>query len=51
MLAVGYTPEYWIVKNSMGTDWGDKGYAYIERDVNACGLNTYASVATGVIIS
>lgn len=48
VLAVGYTPEYWIVKNSMGTDWGDKGYAYIQRGVNACGLDTYASVATGV---
>ena len=49
VLAVGYTPDYWIVKNSMGTDWGDKGYAYIQRGVNACGLNTYASVATGII--
>ena len=49
VLAVGYTPEYWIVKNSMGTDWGDEGYAYIQRGVNACGLNTYASVATGII--
>ena len=49
VLAVGCTPEYWIVKNSMGTDWGDEGYAYIQRGVNACGLNTYASVATGII--
>ena len=49
VLVVGYTPEYWIVKNSMGTDWGDNGYAYIRKGHNACGLNTYASVATGVI--
>ena len=49
VLVVGYTPDYWIVKNSMGTNWGDKGYAYIERGAQACGLNTYASVATGVI--
>lgn len=48
VLAVGYTPEYWIVKNSMGTEWGDKGYAYIERGKHACGIDTYASVATGI---
>ena len=49
VLVVGYTPEYWIVKNSMGTEWGDKGYAYVRKGHNACGLDTYASVATGVI--
>lgn len=51
VLLVGYTPQYWIVKNSMGTDWGDNGYAYIKRGHHACGLNTYASVATGIITS
>ena len=51
VLAVGYTPEYWIVKNSKGTDWGEDGYAYIERGKNACGLNTYAAVATGVTLT
>lgn len=50
VLAVGYTPEYWIVKNSMGTGWGDKGYAYIERGKKACGIETYASVVTGITI-
>ena len=49
VLLVGYTPEYWIVKNSMGTDWGDNGYAYVKRGYQVCGINTYASVATGII--
>jgi C1A family cysteine protease len=51
VLAVGYTPNFWIVKNSHGTTWGDSGYAYIERGKNACGIDTYAAVATGIFES
>lgn len=49
VLVVGYTPSVWIVKNSLGLEWGEQGYAYLRRGENACSLdNTYASVATEV---
>ncbi len=35
MLIVGYTGNFFIVKNSWGTDWGDKGYCYVPKNVLA----------------
>lgn len=43
MLLVGYTPEYWILRNSYGTHWGEHGYMRLERHKNACGVGTYAT--------
>ena len=32
---VGYTKRYFIVRNSRGTGWGDKGFAYASNDYAA----------------
>merc|ERR1712190_255808 len=38
--------DYWKIRNSWGTDWGEKGYCRIARGTNKCGV---ASDATHVI--
>uniref|UniRef100_A0AC34RG31 Peptidase C1A papain C-terminal domain-containing protein n=1 Tax=Panagrolaimus sp. JU765 TaxID=591449 RepID=A0AC34RG31_9BILA len=38
MIIVGYAPEYWIVKNSWSEGWGDRGYLYLKRGRNVCGM-------------
>lgn len=44
---VGYddthTPPYWIVRNSWGANWGEKGYFRVEKGTNQCLIQEMAS--------
>uniref|UniRef100_K3W741 Peptidase C1A papain C-terminal domain-containing protein n=1 Tax=Globisporangium ultimum (strain ATCC 200006 / CBS 805.95 / DAOM BR144) TaxID=431595 RepID=K3W741_GLOUD len=53
LLLVGYgtdatSGDYWILKNSYGSSWGDKGYMKLLADNKAnCGLNVFPVIPLG----
>ncbi|KAH7707000.1 cathepsin L-like protein [Aphelenchoides avenae] len=38
MVIVGYAADYWIVKNSWGTGFGNGGFVYFRRGKNLCNM-------------
>ena len=47
-LVVGYgtdgATDYWLLKSSLGEDWGEKGYFRLVRGNNQCGIAEFAVV-------
>jgi len=43
----GFGTPYWVVRNSWGADWGVNGFIYLPYGVDACGITSYVSYATG----
>jgi hypothetical protein len=44
MLMVGYVGNFFTLKNSWGTDWGDQGYCYIPKNVLAASDPEFVAV-------
>jgi len=51
VVVVGYGSlrgqNYWVVRNSWGTGWGQGGYVLFARGHNMCNIETYAAAVSG----
>lgn len=44
--AVGYSSDYWIIRNSWGSGWGGNGgYVYFKKGSNLCGIESRGAIA------
>uniref|UniRef100_A0AAV1VM54 Peptidase C1A papain C-terminal domain-containing protein n=1 Tax=Peronospora matthiolae TaxID=2874970 RepID=A0AAV1VM54_9STRA len=55
VVLVGYgsdgTTDYWIIKNSYGASWGEKGFLRLAMDSKInCGLSVFAVMPTGATV-
>lgn len=41
--------EYWIVRNSWGESWGEKGYVRFEMGKDVCEMTSFATIPTDVL--
>jgi len=43
--AVGYASDYWIIRNSWGSGWGQGGHIYFKKGSNLCGMEDHGTIA------
>jgi hypothetical protein len=36
--AIGYGPDYWLIRNSWGSEWGEGGYIRVNMNDGSCGI-------------
>jgi C1A family cysteine protease len=44
--AVGYASDYWIIRNSWGSGWGQNGHIYFKKGSNLCGMEDHGTIAS-----